>query len=237
MEHCQLNDLPPNLLFWGGGDQARVIRPIIEALGSSVVVVIDDTPNLSSPFDDVEIFEGPPGFKKWVSGRNPGDFGFVVAIGNPFGHARCRVHDFLIDEGMKPVSFSDPSAIVDGSARIGPGAQIMCQAVVNVDASLGKQCIINTGAIVEHDCVLGAGVEIGPGAILNGRITVGNYSWICSRATVAPRISIGDSSILGAGCLVLSDVGNEVTVTGVPAKETKTRTTVPLKNSASMRRW
>ncbi|OGT45990.1 MAG: hypothetical protein A3E82_07670 [Gammaproteobacteria bacterium RIFCSPHIGHO2_12_FULL_38_11] len=215
---CELNDLPKELIFYGGADQARVIRPIIKSLGSDVCAVIDDTPNLASPFDDVAIFEGWDTFKPWLSGRRASNYGFVITIGNPFGHIRCKLHDFLVKQNLCPVSFADPSANIDSSVQIGPGAQIMRNAIVNVDSVLGKQCIINTGAIVEHDDILGDGVEIGPGAILCGRVRVDNFAWICSGATIKPRVSIGEYSVVGAGSVVIRNIEQRVIVAGVPTK-------------------
>lgn len=220
--HYELNDLPKNLIFYGGADQARVIKPIIETLGSSVSAVIDDTPGLASPFPDVDIFQGWEKFKSWLSGRCASHYGFVITIGNPYGHIRCKLHDFLVEQNFIPVSFADPSANVDKSARIGPGAQIMRNAVVNVDAVLGKQCIINTGSIVEHDDVLGNGVELSPGAVLCGRVTVGDFAWICAGVTIKPRVSIGRNSIVGAGAVVVKDIDSDVVVAGVPARVIKT---------------
>jgi len=216
-----LNDMPEKLLFWGGGDQARVLKPIVESLGSKVTAVIDDTKGLVSPFPDIDLFEGVDGFLAWASGRELGKYGFVIAIGNPYGHVRCKLHDYLENQGLRAVSFADHSANVDESAIIGSGVQIMRNVIVNVDAVVGRQCIVNTGAIVEHDDILEEGVEIGPGARLCGRVSVGRNTWICSGATVIPSVNIGANSIVAAGAVVIKGVESGVVVGGVPAAKIK----------------
>jgi len=213
-----LNKIPRELLFWGAADQARVLKPIVESLGSSVVALVDDTPGLVSPFRNVEIYEGISGFNRWRDGRNVGQYGFVVAIGNPYGDVRCRLHDFLLENGLQAVSFADSTANIDESVIVGEGAQVMRGAIVNVDARLGKQCIINTRALVEHDCILEDGVEIGPGAVLCGRVHVGKNSWVAANATVRPRVTIGSNTIIGAGAVVVSDIPDDVVAVGVPAR-------------------
>ena len=48
--NTNINELPPKIVLWGGTGQAKVLRPIIEHYGSSVVAVVDDTAELKSPF-------------------------------------------------------------------------------------------------------------------------------------------------------------------------------------------
>lgn len=220
-----VNEFPKYLIVWGGSDQARVLKPIISALGGRIDAVIDDTPNLPSPFPEIEIFQGMSGLKTWMKGRKPKDIGFAIAIGNPYGKKRCELHDSLEALQCRPVTLVAPSASVDPSAKIGPGCQIMEGALVNVDARLARQCIINTKAIVEHDDRLGEGVEIAPGVTLCGRVHVGNYAWICAGSTIIPRVSIGEAALIGAGSVVIDDIPAYASVAGHPAKmiETKVR--------------
>jgi sugar O-acyltransferase (sialic acid O-acetyltransferase NeuD family) len=204
--------------MWGAADQARVNRPILEALGCAVVALVDDTPGLGSPFEDVPLALGWDGFRRWLADQDPESLGFVVAIANPYGHVRTQLHDRMAGAGLRAVSFADPTALISRSARIAEGLQVMPQAVIHHYARIERQCIINTRALVEHDCVLEPGVEIGPGAILCGRVHVGENSWIGAGATVRPRIRIGHNTIVGAGAVVVRDIPDGVIAVGVPAR-------------------
>lgn len=214
----ELNNLPETTIVWGASDQARVDRPIIESFDCRVVALVDDTPDMVSPFPDVPIFHGWEDIRPWLRHQGRSRIGFVVAIGNPYGHVRRRLHKQLSDENLIPLSFADKTAVISDGVSIGPGAQIMPGAVVHVDARIGEQCIVNTGAIVEHDCRLSDGVEIGPRAVLCGRVEVGQDSWICAGATVLPTVRIGASVIVGAGAVVNRDVPSGTVVVGVPAR-------------------
>src|SRR5258706_13933853 len=103
---------------------------MIESLGARVVAVVDDTPGMKSPFSDVEIHEGFAGFKKWVSNQNRDELGFLVAIGNPHGAVRQKLHAKLIGEGLKPVSIAHSTAWIDQSAYLGPGIQVLAHALI-----------------------------------------------------------------------------------------------------------
>lgn len=213
-----INQYPPSVILWGGTGQAKVVRPIIEYYGAKVVAVFDDTPNLKPPFPDVPLHIGWSGFMNWIQDQsNREEIGFCIAIGNPHGRVRVRLHDQLIAQGLKPVTVAHPSAQIAPNARIGEGCQFMAGAIVNPEAVLGRQCIINTKASVDHECVLENGVELAPGATLCGLANLGINVWICAGATVLPRINIGSDSIVGAGSVVIRDVPASTTVVGVPA--------------------
>lgn len=218
VDQSHINNLPPNIILWGGTGQAKVVRPIIEYYGSKVVAVIDDTPGLKSPFPDVEIYCGYEEFKAWIKSQNREELGFCVAIGNPHGRVRLRLHEMLMKEGLSPITIAHPSAWIAENATIGSGTQIMAGAIIAPEVQIGRECIINTNASVDHECVLEDGVEVAPGATLCGDVHVGTNAWVCAGATVLPRIKIGADAIVGAGAVVTQDVPARVTVTGAPAK-------------------
>jgi sugar O-acyltransferase (sialic acid O-acetyltransferase NeuD family) len=222
----QWQDINPafkRIVMWGAADQARVNRPILEALGCKVEVLVDDTPGLVSPFNGVPLVHGWEGLCKWLSNENAAELGFVLAIGNPYGHVRSALNARLIEIGLTPVSFSDKTALISSSAVYAEGLQVMPQALVHNDVRIHRQCIINTKALVEHDCELESGVEIGPGAVLCGRVHVGANTWIGAGATIRPRVRIGKNTIVGAGAVVVSDIPDGVVVVGVPAKSLPNR--------------
>ncbi len=217
--NARFNAIPPRVVIWGGTGQAKVLRPMIEHYGSKVVAVIDDTPNLPSPFSDVPIWQGQEGFKKWIAQeKDRSKIGFCIAIGNPHGRVRLRLHDLLVKEGLSPVSVVHPSAVIAENAVIGDGAQILAGAIIQPEAVLGRECIINTGASVDHEVILEDGVEIAPGAVLAGLVHVGTGAWVASGAVVLPRLRIGADSIVGAGAVVTTDVPPRTVVVGIPAR-------------------
>jgi len=206
------------LVIWGASDQCRVNYHILKQLGCRIEALIDDTPDKRSPFEGVPIYVGEQGLDAMLQASKIGGLGFVVAIGNPFGHVRMKLHRLMKGKGLLPVSFADPTALICKTVVYGEGLQVMPAAIVHNDVKIGDQCIINTRALVEHDCVLKDGVEIGPGAVLCGRVHVGENTWIGANATIRPRVVIGDNSIIGAGAVVVTDIPSNVVAVGVPAK-------------------
>ncbi|MEW6740156.1 MAG: acetyltransferase [Nitrospirota bacterium] len=218
--HSHINNMPPEIILYGGTGQAKVIRPIVEYYGSKVVAVFDDTKNLTPPFRDVPLFEGKY-LEEWLSKQNKHKIGFCITIGNPHGRVRIRFHNMLMNEGLKPVTIAHPTAYISENAVIGEGTQIMAGAIIMPEAIIGRQCIINTKASIDHECILEDGVEIAPGATLCGSVKCETNSWVCAGATVLPRVTIGCDAIVGAGAVVVNDIPATKTYVGIPAKEIK----------------
>jgi sugar O-acyltransferase (sialic acid O-acetyltransferase NeuD family) len=147
--------------------------------------------------------------------------GAIVAIGN--NRVRLEKIRELEKGGLPLVSVVHPSAVVSRHAAVGAGSAILAGAVVNAFANLGVGCIVNTGATIDHDCELGDAVHASPGAHLGGGVVVGSTTWIGIGACVKHSINIGRRVIVGAGAAVVSDVGNDMHVAGVPALPMKER--------------
>ena len=206
------------LIIWGASDQCRVNCHILHQCGFQIAALIDDTVNMISPLPNVPIYLGLQGLETFLESSNAEDYGFVVAIGNPFGHVRMKLHKLMKRRGLIPVSFSDPTSLICQTVVFEEGLQVMPYAVIHNDVIIGKQCIINTRALVEHDCILNDGVEIGPGAVLCGRVNVGRNSWVGANATIRQRVTIGENSIIAAGAVVVMDIPSNVVAAGVPAR-------------------
>jgi UDP-perosamine 4-acetyltransferase len=114
-----------------------------------------------------------------------------------------------------------PHAVLSPSARIGKGVAIMAGAVINAEAVVSDLAIINTGASVDHDCVISSGAHVAPRAALAGNVPVGTASFLGVGSNVIPSQHIGDDVIIGAGAVVISNIGNHATFAGVPARSIK----------------
>ena len=142
--------------------------------------------------------------------------GVVVAIGNNLIRQTKLLE--LQASGACLVTLVHPSAVVSRYATLGNGAVVLAGVVVNAEARIGKGAILNTGCSIDHDCVLGDAVHISPGVRLAGGVHVGDLSWVGIGASVRQLVRIGERVMVGAGSAVVSDISNDVTVAGVPAK-------------------
>lgn len=202
-----------SLILWGAGGHAAVVLDIAVAMGSfgAVALVDDGQPDCSS-------LRAPLLGSSSVLLNVPQevDCEFLVSIGD--NRARARCFEAGLSAGHLPATLIHPSAIISPSAVIGRGSVVMARAVINARAVIGQNCIVNTSAVVEHDCQVADHVHIGPGALLGGGVQIQSYVSMGLGAIALPKSVIGESAIIGAGCVVLNAIPPSTTAVGVPAR-------------------
>lgn len=208
-----MKKLPPLIFLYGGTGQSKVIRPVIEYYGSRVLAVFDDTEGLAPPFKDVPLFKGAC-IEEWLTSQNRHEIGFCIAIGNPHGRVRLKLHERFVNEGLKPVTIIHPTAWVADNAEIGDGTQILAGAIVAAEARIGRQCIINNNAVVEHEVILEDAVEIATSATVLGLTMIGTNTLVGTNAVVLSRLKIGIDVIISAGSVVDSNIADKTVVRG-----------------------
>lgn len=151
--------------------------------------------------------------------ENANKYFYFIAIGN---NKRRKVwYDRLVARKLRLINVVDRSAIISLEATIGNGCFFGKYAVVNSKATIGNSCIINTKALVEHGCTVHDHVNLSTNSVINGDVIVGEGSFIGSCSVTVGQRTIGEWSTVGAGAVVIDDVGDNVTVAGVPAKVIK----------------
>jgi sugar O-acyltransferase (sialic acid O-acetyltransferase NeuD family) len=141
-----------------------------------------------------------------------------IAMGIGDNAARRRIFERVLELGLQPVTAVHPSGVVSPHAIVGRGAVVMANATINVAAEIGENAIVNTSASIDHHCIIGAHAHIAPGAILAGNVRVGDETLVGAGAVVIPGVSIGARCVVGAGAVVTSNVPDDATVAGVPAR-------------------
>jgi UDP-perosamine 4-acetyltransferase len=144
-----------------------------------------------------------------------------VAIGD--NAVRQRVTAEVRALGFSMVNAVSSAAHLSPSVTLGCGVAVMAGAVVNAYTTLGDGVILNTGATVDHDCVLEQFVHIAPGCHLAGTVHAAEGVFVGIGSSVIPGCRLGRWSYLGAGSVVIEDVGDQVQALGVPAREVRKR--------------
>ncbi|MCA1771933.1 MAG: acetyltransferase [Halomonas sp.] len=143
--------------------------------------------------------------------------GVFVAIGN--SKIRSEKNNLLKDAGANLPNIIHPKSIISPLSTIGIGCVFVAGSIVNPFSIIGDGCIVNTGATVGHDCVVGDYSHISPGANVAGTVSIGSNTWIGVGSAVRQNINIGSNVMIGAGSVVVSDIKDNVTAFGSPARE------------------
>jgi acyl-[acyl carrier protein]--UDP-N-acetylglucosamine O-acyltransferase len=99
-----------------------------------------------------------------------------------------------------------PSAVIDASAALADGVQVLAFGYVGAGASVGFGTLLNTAAVVSHDCAIGAQVNLSPGSLLAGEVVVGDGSLVGMGATVNIGVRVGAGVRIGNSAVVKADV-------------------------------
>lgn len=194
------------IIILGGGGHAKMCIDILRQTNNYEIIGIID--NIKKN----ELIYGVP-----VVG-NDDDLNYLFNSGikfavNGIGGGTSVINRYKIFQKLKNIGFNVPilihkNSIVEGTAEINEGTQIMAGAIVGSDAKIDSNCIINSGAIVSHDCKIGTNVHIAPGAVLAGSVCVGDNSLIGMNSTIFFGKKIGSNVIITNGKNIYSDVSD-----------------------------
>lgn len=197
------------IIIIGGGGHAKVLIDCIESENNfEIISVLDDNPNLH------EILHYKVLRRTGLIFQN--DVKIILGIGN--NKTREKI---AAEISADYITTAHPSAVISKYAKIGKGTQIFAGAIINAGAVIGDHCIINTGSVIEHDCVLADFVHISPNAALSGAVQIGSGSHIGTGANIIQNITVGSNVIIGSGAVVTSDIPDNCTAVGIPAKPIK----------------
>lgn len=198
------------LILIGAGGYAKSVLDSIDYYNYQVAGFIDEFSN------ETEHLGYPILAKSLNEIENAMKYVFFISIGN--NQKRKLWYDRILEHKLRLINIVDNSVIISPQATIGNGCFIGKMAIINSKAIVGNNCIINTKALIEHGCCIYDHVNLSTNAVVNGDVEIGTGSFIGSCSVTIGQLRIGEWSTVGAGAVVTKNVGNDVTVAGVPAK-------------------
>ena len=207
------------IVIIGAGGHAKVVADIIlkrkTDLNEDIKIkgFLDDNYNENQ---NKKIFKIPIiGKLEKINDLADKDIKFIIAIGN--NKTRERIANKY--NKVKYYTAVHPQAVIANKVKIDEGSVVMANVVINSYSEIGKHCIINTGSIIEHDNSINDFVHISPSVTLAGGVRIGKRSWIGIGSNIIQGKNIGFDTIIGAGSVVLKNIGNNEKAFGVPCEE------------------
>ena len=196
---------PAAILIYGGGGHGKIVIDLLRALGVyRLAGILDDARQPGESILGVPVLGGAELLSRLAAGGLRLAVNAIGGIGNVA--VRIKIFQRLAEAGFTCPAIVHPTALVERSAALEPGAQVLAHAYLGSEARLGYGTILSTGAIVSHDCRLGNYVNISPGAILAGDVQVGDGALIGMGVTVNLGVKIGAGARIGNGATVIVDV-------------------------------
>jgi sugar O-acyltransferase (sialic acid O-acetyltransferase NeuD family) len=199
-----------SIVIIGAGGHAKMVIDIIQQQRQFTIVGLTSNDSNGSPVfglpilgKDEDVLENL--YQKGVRFAAIG----VGALKNPA--FRIKIAEKLQKIGYQLPALIHHKAIVEPSAKLEAGVQVMAGAIIGSDVQIDQLCIINSGAIISHDCKIGQNVHITPGAMLAGSVTIGNNSIVGMGCTIYIGTHVGANTIIVNGVNVFKNIqDNEI---------------------------
>ena len=133
-------------------------------------------------------------------------------------HERIAMFEDLGIPDDRMATFVHPMAYVAPSVQLGQGCIIMPNVSMSPASKLGKGCLMMAGSMMGHDNEVGDFCHIAAQAAVGSYLKIGKGVHIGLNATIREYLSIGDFSTLGAGGVLINDIGENEIWAGNPAK-------------------
>lgn len=207
-----------DLYIIGAGGFGREAAWLVERINASAPEW-----NLKGFIDDDQTLHGTEengyqvlGGCDYLSGI-PSDFYTVCAVGN------AKVRKTIIEKvkSIAHLHFAtliDPSVLISNFVEVGEGSIICAGSILTVNISIGSHNIINLDCTIGHDVVTGAFVTFYPSVNVSGQVHIGECCEFGTGSQIIQGKSFADNIIIGAGAVVVKDIGISGTYAGIPAE-------------------
>ena len=198
------------VVILGAGRHGRNAADIFRWMERPILGFLDDTQSPGTKIVDIEVLGGFARAQDLLDRA-----GMHVAIGNPV--IRRQLSEDIRGRGGVLASAIHPSTVISPYARLGDGLFIAPY------VRLASRCTIGSGCILDPYCTVGGDSDLGPYVMMAAHCSLVAGSRIGAGAFVGTHVSIhgvsvGASSIVGAGSVVTRDLPENVRAFGTPAR-------------------
>ena len=211
-----------NVIIFGASGHGSVVLDCLEKEGRyNVIGFVDSFKKKGTIVNGYEILGGESDLPYLVTKFDI--YGGIVAIGDNW------IRNLMVDRILKIIpNFNfinaiHPSVIIGKDVCIGLGNVFMAGSIVNANSIIHDFCIVNTKASLGHDGIMENFSSLAPATCSGGNLRLGRFSAVSLGANIINGIVIGSHTVIGAGSLVLNNIGDNVVAHGSPARKIRSR--------------
>ncbi len=219
IEEHHIKDLAARkrLAVYGAGLGLKQVMEIVRSNGEySIVSVYDDNPGLKGT--EVLGLRVVGGWDDFIEDSSKKVFdGLVVSL---HSEHRKKVIERIMEEAphVELPPLIDGRAILCEGVRTEGGVFVEAGAVIGPDVYIGCGVIVDVGATVSHDSYIGAYSHLSPGCVLSGVVRLEGNVLVGAGAVINSQVTIGRDVVITPGSAVVSDLPDDVVVSGNPAR-------------------
>jgi sugar O-acyltransferase (sialic acid O-acetyltransferase NeuD family) len=154
---------------------------------------------------------------------DPGSHSFFAAmVYTQLNGLRTRMYREAKAMGYSPASYISSHAFVWRNVTIGEHCFIFENNVIQPFTKVGSNVILWSGNHIGHHSTIKDNNFISSHVVISGFVNLGEGCFMGVNSTVANNVTIGDRNLVGAGALILADVGDDQKVVGTWKKQPPT---------------
>lgn len=209
------------IAIFGAGGFGREVQFLIEEINSikptyEFIGFYDDGILKGSIINDYPVLGGINELNDY-----PESLSIAIAIGDP--KTKATIIGKIHNQYVNFPTLVHPQVII-GKIKftsIGKGCIICAGVIITVNIQIGDFVILNLSCTVGHDTNIGDYSSFMPTVNISGEVNIEKGVYVGTGAKIINQLSIGESTIVGAGAVVSKSLPANCTAVGIPAKPIK----------------
>jgi sugar O-acyltransferase (sialic acid O-acetyltransferase NeuD family) len=203
-------------------------------LGRETLFVARDCNKIKKEWDILGFIDGDKSLHGKMIDECPvlGDFSWLCEHIDTNIYGICGIGNTKLREkiakkgkkiGLNFVSLIHPSVKMSKYVKIGEGTVITAQNIITTQVVIGNHVFLNLNCTIGHDAILEDYVNCAPACNISGGVILKKGAHLGTKVGVIQNLTIGEWTRIGAGATVISNIPNNCTAVGTPAKVIKKR--------------
>lgn len=204
------------ILIVGAGGFGKEVVDLIRDIGGYKVVgfLDDDIEKKGTLINHIPVLDTTEQLVKYQSVEN-----IAIAIANPI--IKKKIYKLSKGMGFHYPNLIHPSVIIGSDVEIGSGNIVCANNILSTEVSLGDFVTINPQCGIGHESSIHSFTTLYWNVNISGNTTVQEGCEAGSKACILQGLQIAKHVIIGAGAVVVRDLGESGTYVGVPAIKIK----------------
>jgi sugar O-acyltransferase (sialic acid O-acetyltransferase NeuD family) len=209
-----------NIVIIGAGGFGREVKTIIDAINKNGTIYTflgyyDDGVEVGKMINNFPVIGKVDDLNKITKKT-----AVLLGVGNP--KTKTKIIASLHNDNLIFPTIIHPSVCIsDDFVTIDDGCIICAGSIITCNIAIGKFVTLNLMCTIGHDTVIEDYASFMPSVNISGEVHIEQKVYVGTGAKIINQLTIGDSTIVGAGAVVSKSLPKNCTAVGIPAKPIK----------------